>query len=198
VSAETPSISRRCGSCGGELSRYNPDRLCSSCSGAAVGPDIADLQLMRRATVGREVDDAGMVLRAWRATMGENQSEVARRLGMTQQNLSEIESGRHPISLDLRRRAVVQLGVAPEDLGLSAGAGDPPPRTLRWRPVSRRTERRWLNRHRSDLARLAVQLYPEDCRIPQTPLIAGSDWVPPVPLAAGTRRAAASRHSRRR
>jgi hypothetical protein len=104
---------------------------------------------------------------------------------MTQQNLSQIESGRHPMSLDLRRRAVVQLGIAPEDLGLSAGAGDPPPEDVavaasqsRWR-----TERRWLNRHRSDLARLAVQLYPEDCRIPQTPLIAASDSVPPVPRA---------------
>ena len=51
-------------------------------------------------------DDAGPTLREWRRSTKTSQIEAARRLGMTQQNLSQIETGRHPMSYELRRRAV--------------------------------------------------------------------------------------------
>ncbi len=75
------------------------------------------------------------------------------------------------------------LGLAPEDLGLSpslpAQGSDPDvaESRARWR-----AERRWLNHHRSDLARLAVEFYPDDLRVLQTPLIAPHDWSPAVPI----------------
>jgi len=136
---------------------------------------------------GGSTDDAGAVLRAWRSMNGQNQVEVAAALGITQQNLSQIENGRRPASLELRRRIVEELGIAPEDLGLSSGRerqlvspDDASPEIaasrLRWR-----AERRWLNHHRSELAQLATQLYPKECRIPRTPLIAPASWTPQVP-----------------
>ncbi|MGH3544724.1 MAG: hypothetical protein ACRDPW_02150, partial [Mycobacteriales bacterium] len=44
-----------------------------------------------------------------------------------------------------------------------------------------RQERRWLNQHRSELARLAAELYPAEHRVPDTPLIAGPGWIPDRP-----------------
>jgi transcriptional regulator with XRE-family HTH domain len=82
--------------------------------------------------------------------------ETARLLGMTQQNLSQIDNGRQTMSYEQRQRAVSVLGISAEDLGLSPGR----PLTeldstvaidqARWRQ-----ERRWLNQHRFELARLA-------------------------------------------
>lgn len=139
----------------------------------------------------RAADDAGAVLRAWRTSNQQNQTAVASLLGITQQNLSQIEKGLRPVSLELRRRLVELLDIAPQDLGLSSGqvrsliaADDASPEIatsrLRWR-----TQRRWLNQHRSELAQLAVQLYPAECRVPRTPLIAHTGWIAnePVELA---------------
>lgn len=86
-------------------------------------------------------------------------------LETTQQHLSQIEKGIRPLSLDQRRQIVARLGIAPEELGLPSGqarqlvaADDANPEIgasrMRWRE-----ERRWLNTHRSELARLAVGLY---------------------------------------
>ncbi|HKR48218.1 MAG TPA: helix-turn-helix transcriptional regulator [Pseudonocardiaceae bacterium] len=127
-------------------------------------------------------DDTGAAVRAWRASTGSSQTETARLLGMTQQNLSQIENGRQTMSYAQRQRAVSVLGISAEDLGLSPGR----PRTeldaavaidqARWRQ-----ERRWLNQHRSELARLAVGLYPAEHQVPGTPLIAGPGWIPDEP-----------------
>jgi transcriptional regulator with XRE-family HTH domain len=131
-------------------------------------------------------DDAGPALREWRRSTRTSQAEAAGRLGMTQQNLSQIETGRHPMSYELRRRAIDELGIAAGDLGLSAGRHQPSDRELpdsvrdsqaRWR-----FERRWLNQHRSRLAGLAAALYPAEHRLPGTPLIAPPEWVPDTPL----------------
>jgi transcriptional regulator with XRE-family HTH domain len=126
--------------------------------------------------------DAGAVLRAWRKHNGRTQGDVAAMLDTSQQHLSQIEKGLRPLSLDQRRRIVARLGIAPEELGLSSGQSrqlvshdDASPEIaasrLQWRE-----ERRWLNAHRSELARLAVELYPAECRIPRTPLIAADGW----------------------
>jgi len=97
---------------------------------------------------------------------------------MTQQNLSQLENGRQAMSYELRQRAVSVFGISAEDLGLAPGR----PRVeldtavaidqARWRH-----ERRWLNQHRSELARLAVELYPAEHRVPDTSLIAGPGWI---------------------
>jgi hypothetical protein len=49
-----------------------------------------------------------------------------------------------------------------------------------------RNERRWLNRHRSELARFAVALYPPDARVPRSPLIAPPGWRLAEPIDLGT------------
>ncbi|MDQ3764934.1 MAG: helix-turn-helix domain-containing protein [Actinomycetota bacterium] len=70
---------------------------------------------------GVPADDTGAVLRAWRASAGRSQADTARLLGMTQQNLSQIENRRQAMSYEQRQRAVSVLGISPEDLGLSPG-----------------------------------------------------------------------------
>ena len=66
-------------------------------------------------------DDAGAVLRAWRARNSRTQGEVAAMLHTTQQHLSQMEKGTRPVTLELRRAMVAELGIDPEDLGLSSG-----------------------------------------------------------------------------
>lgn len=133
-------------------------------------------------------DDVGAVLRAWRESAGWTQVKVAEMLGLTQQHLSQMEKGQRPVSLEQRRLIVAELGIAAEDLGLSSGhvqglvsRDDASPEIatsrLRWRG-----ERRWLNHNRSELAQLAVQLYPAEQRVPRTPLIASPDWQPAEPI----------------
>lgn len=133
-------------------------------------------------------DDAGAVLRAWRATNRQSQAAVAELLNTTQQHLSQIEKGTRPLSLEQRRTIVAELGIPAEELGLSSGqarhvvsSDDASPEVaaswMEWR-----TQRRWLNRHRSELARLAVELYPAEQRVPRTPLIAPGEWLPAAPI----------------
>ncbi|MGH3926954.1 MAG: hypothetical protein ACRDTT_29485, partial [Pseudonocardiaceae bacterium] len=52
---------------------------------------------------------------------------------------------------------------------------------LRWR-----NERRWLNQHRSELAELAVQLYPAEYRLPRTALLAHPEWLASEPVELGS------------
>ncbi|MGQ0778012.1 MAG: helix-turn-helix domain-containing protein, partial [Pseudonocardiales bacterium] len=138
-----------------------------------------------------EADDAGAVLRVWREDAGRTQTDVAGVLGTTQQHLSLIETGQRPVSLELRRKMVTELGIAAEELGLSSGGArglvspdDASPEIaasrLRWR-----NERCWLNQHRSELAKLAVQLYPAEHRVPGTSLLAPPEWLVAEPLELG-------------
>jgi transcriptional regulator with XRE-family HTH domain len=171
----------QCTQCGAPLSRYNPDPMSTSCSHLHASTPAPGECLTRPS--GAPGDDAGVVVRAWRGSRGSSQAETARLLGMTQQNLSQIENGRQTMSYEQRQRAVSVLGISAEDLGLSPGR----PLTeldsavaidqARWRQ-----ECRWLNQHRSELARLAVQLYPAEHQVPDTPLIAGPGWIPDEPI----------------
>jgi transcriptional regulator with XRE-family HTH domain len=181
TAAETSAAVRQCTCCGALLSRYNPEPTCASCNHADEAIPAAEEWFSRPTSV--PADDSGAVLRAWRASTGSVQVETARRLGMTQQNLSQIENGRQTMSYEQRQRAVSVLGISAEDLGLSPGR----PRAeldaavaldqARWRQ-----ERRWLNQHRSDLARLAVKLYRAEHRVPDTALIAGPGWILDEPV----------------
>lgn len=180
MSAETSAALRQCARCGASLSRYNPEPTCASCSHVDEAIPAAGEWLSRPSAA--PADDIGAVLRAWRASTGRSQVEAAGLLGMTQQNFSQIENGRQTMSYELRQRTVSVLGISAEDLGLSPGR----PRTeldaavaidqARWRQ-----ERRWLNQHRSELARLAVELYPAEHRVPDTTLIAAPGWIPDEP-----------------
>ncbi|MGH3911903.1 MAG: helix-turn-helix domain-containing protein [Pseudonocardiaceae bacterium] len=52
---------------------------------------------------------------------------------------------------------------------------------LRWRD-----ERRWLNQHRSELAKLVVQLYPAECRVPRAALLTHPEWLATEPIELGS------------
>ena len=182
---------RKCERCGQVLSRYNTEPVCASCAHApALRPavDRAAEEWLSRSGLATGLHDheAGNALRAYRLAAGLSQASLASMLGMTQQNLSQIEGGR-AASMEQRQRIVEVLGLAPEDLGL---ASQPPPELggrgsrdvaesrARWR-----AERRWLNQHRNELARLAAQLYPDDWRVPGTPLLAHPSWTVAEPIA---------------
>ncbi|MBV9143813.1 MAG: helix-turn-helix transcriptional regulator [Pseudonocardiales bacterium] len=138
------------------------------------------------------VDDAGSVVLAWRMAAGRTQTDVASRLGTTQQHLSQIETGQRPVTLELRRRLVTELGIAAEDLGLSSGCArklvsrdDASPQIaasrLRWRE-----ERHWLNQHRRELGALVARLYPVEYRLPHTTVIAPVEWLLSEPVELGS------------
>lgn len=133
-------------------------------------------------------DDAGEVLRAWRLRNQQTQAMVAALLKTTQQHLSQIEKGLRPLSIDERRTIVAELGIPAEELGLSDGharhavSSDSASPEIAASRLDWRAQRRWLNKHRSELARLAVGLYPEEQRIPRAPLIARPEWLPPTPV----------------
>jgi transcriptional regulator with XRE-family HTH domain len=176
------AAARVCERCGKTLSRYNPDPICATCSRpGASSPafDPAAPWLSRATAAVAARDDVGAVLRAYRIASGHSQSALASMLDMTQQNLSQIEGGRSP-SMEQRYRIVEVLGLAPEDLGLAShplhdvAAGDD--RVVAESRARWRTERRWLNQHRSDMARLAAEFYPDEWRVPLTPLIAAPSW----------------------
>ncbi|MGH3773484.1 MAG: helix-turn-helix domain-containing protein, partial [Pseudonocardiaceae bacterium] len=167
---------RQCTCCGALLSRYNPEPVCASCR--HVDESISATGEWFSRPTGVLADPVGAVLRAWRASARDSQVETAWLLGMTQQNLSQIENGRQAMSYEQRQRAVSVLGISAEDLGLAPGRSCAELDTVvavdqaRWRQ-----ERRWLNRHRSELARLAVKLYPAEHRVPDTTLIAAHGWI---------------------
>ncbi|MGI8715517.1 MAG: helix-turn-helix domain-containing protein [Solirubrobacteraceae bacterium] len=133
-------------------------------------------------------DDAGAVLRAWRERNRQTQAAVAALLKTSQQHLSQIEKGLRPLSIDQRRTIAAELGISPEELGLSGGqtrhvvSSDHASSEIAASRLTWRAQRRWLNSHRSELARLAVDLYPAEQRIPRAPLLARPDWLPPSPI----------------
>ena len=133
-------------------------------------------------------DDAGAVLRAWRARNSRTQGDVAAMLHTTQQHLSQMEKGTRPLTLELRRPWSPSWALSPRSWGCRPG------RRARWSPAttpvrrsppavcSGATERRWLNQHRNDLARLAAALYPAEYRVERAPLIAAPEWMPDEPI----------------
>ncbi len=52
---------------------------------------------------------------------------------------------------------------------------------LRWR-----NERHWLNQHRSELAKLMVQLYPVEYRVPHAAVLAQPEWLVAEPMELGS------------
>ncbi|MFE7802904.1 helix-turn-helix domain-containing protein [Nocardia sp. NPDC057440] len=133
------------------------------------------------------VDRVGVVVREYRLASGQNQAAIASAMGVSQQFLSQVENSTRKVTLEQRQSLARVLGIPPEELGL---AGRPR------RPVASdnvtaaiaasrgrwRAQRNWLNRHRTDLAQLAVQWYAPEYRVPRTSLIAGDGWLPDEPV----------------
>ena len=184
-----PAQVRRCERCGQRISRYSPEGLCGACSRSGHSALSEPPEPLRRSSEDpASADDAGAVLRQWRLASHRTQTETADLLGMTQQHLSFIETGKRHLSIEQRRLIVSLCGIPAEDLGLSparhASAISDDTEVVIASQLRWRAERRWLNQHRSQLARLAVGLYPADQRVGRSPLIAKQGWIPehPVPL----------------
>lgn len=83
---------------------------------SVVAQQVADEWLSHGDVAAAPHDDYGAMLRAYRLASGLSQASLAAMLGMTQQNLSQIEGGRAP-SLAQRQRMVEVLGLAPRIWG---------------------------------------------------------------------------------
>lgn len=190
MTTQEQGSARRCVQCASLLSRYNSEPLCGVCR----RQDLAAVDdrslggastpwLPQRCPSPMGEDEAGAALREWRLANGQSQTAVADAIGTTQQHLSQIENGKRPLSVEQRRRIVAGLGIPPEEMGLSTRSSlvgedesEVTGSAARWR-----AQRRWLNQHRSELARLAVELYPVGHRVPHTTLVAHPAWIPSSP-----------------
>ena len=91
----------------------------------------------------------------WRARNSRTQGEVAALLHTTQQHLSQMENGTRPLTLELRRTMVAELGISSPrswafpKLDARAVAGDHASPEIATSRMQWRAERRWLNQHRS-------------------------------------------------
>lgn len=123
-----------------------------------------------------------MVVREYRLARGLNQAAVADALGITQQFLSQVETGVRNVTLDQRQGFMHVLGIPAEELGLAGrsrgGSALHEMSTVvsasrgRWR-----VQRHWLNRHRAELGSIAAQWHADENRVPRTTLIAGDGWL---------------------
>ena len=140
----------------------------------------------------------GQILRDYRAANHLSQAELGRLLQVDQTYVSLIERGRRQIrDVGFLLRAARVLGIAPADLGLSNELLAEPAGGQRQAGGARlagpaeavasdqsdwQAVRRYLNQHRSALARIAVGLYPARLRIRGTTLIAPPSWLPAAPV----------------
>jgi transcriptional regulator with XRE-family HTH domain len=147
----------------------------------------------------------GAVLKEYRRAHGLTQAALGELLGVDQTYVSMIERGRRQIrDVGFLLRACRLLGIPPADLGLSnefvaaamtAGHGQPAAATGGWAEAAQqvvaasqdgwRSDRRYLNHHRNDLAQAASRLYPPEVQVKGTPLIAPPSWLPAEPVGLG-------------
>ncbi len=142
---------------------------------------------LRREIEPRHFRNVGDVVREYRLAIGLNQAAVASAMGITQQFLSQVETGVRNPDVEHRQSLASVLGIPLEELGMagvqrrrSVSVAAPAAVVAsrgRWR-----VQRHWLNRHRAQLGRLAAQWYPSEDRVPRTSLIAAGGWVPPRPV----------------
>ncbi|MER7450354.1 helix-turn-helix transcriptional regulator [Nocardia beijingensis] len=142
---------------------------------------------LRRETDSGHIRNVGEVIREYRLAIGLNQAAVASALGITQQFLSQLETGARDPDVEHRRRIAAVLGIPLEELGMAgrqrrrAAEAVTPAAVVasrgRWR-----VQRHWLNRHRAELGRLAAHWYPSDNRLPGTSLLTGEGWLPSQPV----------------
>lgn len=161
------------------------------------GPDRAWLSTHAPVEQGLNTELVAEVLRDFRQSTGMSQADLAALLNLDQSYVSKIETGqRHVRDLETLLRIANRLNVPPSHLGVSTeslnrisctshsalvGAVDSVEESQNeWRTV-----RRYLNRHRGDLARAATRLYRREYQIGGVPLITRPEWVPGLPLEFG-------------
>ena len=124
--------------------------------------DGSDASMWLRRTTDEASDrPVGDVVRESRLASGLNQASLAARMGVTQQFLSQVETGVRPASLELRQSFSQALGIPPEDVGLAPRSRSGLAGTAETAAVAAsrgrwRAQRHWLNRHRDQLGRLIV------------------------------------------
>jgi transcriptional regulator with XRE-family HTH domain len=158
------------------------------------GPDRAWLSTHAPVEQGLNTELLAEILREYRQSTGMNQADLAKLLNLDQSYVSKIETGqRHVRDLETLLRIANRLNIPPSHLGVSTeslnpvsnpatsalvGAVDPVDASQgEWRKV-----RRYLNRHRGDLARAATGLYRREFQIGDVPLIARPEWIPERPV----------------
>ena len=134
------------------------------------------------------------VLKEYRKSNGLNQADLARLLNLDQSYVSKIETGHRQIrDLEVLLRIANQLNIPPGHLGVSQDLLEPVPRPSTGPLVGAadpvevsqsdwRRERRYLNRHRGELAQLARGLYSANFHMRDTTLMAPSRWIPDTPV----------------
>ncbi len=133
----------------------------------------------------------GPLVREYRLAKGLKQAAVARDLGITQQFLSQVETGARNLTLDQRQGFVRVLGIPAEELGLAGRrrSGPMPRETTAAVAESRgrwRVQRQWLNQHRAELGNMAVEWHAGENPVARTALITGEDWLADRPVELGS------------
>lgn len=134
------------------------------------------------------------VLREYRQANGLNQAALAQLLNLDQSYVSKIETGKRQVAdLETLLQIANRLNVPSTRLGIShellqpvpssststmVGAADP----VEASQGEGRRDRRYLNGHRGDLARVAAQLYKPELRIGGASFIAPVEWMPNAPV----------------
>lgn len=152
--------------------------------------------LRRWATIekGRGAGLLAEALKDYRKSNGLNQADLAALLSLDQSYVSKIETGRRQVrDLDTLLQIAHRLNIAPSHLGLSQellrplqwtsttaleNAGDP----VEASQAAWCRTRRYLNRHRGDLAKVALSLYRSEFRAGSAPFIAKHGWMPKRPI----------------
>jgi hypothetical protein len=204
-------IAARCRSCGASLARHRAGELCATCGRRAhaaldtppeVPPEFWDAAPLASALVRQHM---GEVCRAYRhhpfhtplhGAAGIPQAAVGHWLGITQAQVSRIENGPPTRNLDALVWWATTLRIPeahlwfdmPRDPIDERAAPVPPiepdPTVVAsqhdWRRV-----RRYLNGRRSDLAKAAARLYPEETRLGGAALLTCPAWMPARPIELG-------------
>ncbi|MGH3908517.1 MAG: helix-turn-helix domain-containing protein [Pseudonocardiaceae bacterium] len=139
-------------------------------------------------------DLLAQVLKEYRRSNGLNQADLAQLLNLDQSYVSKIETGQRQVrDLQLLLWIADRLALSPTEVGLSKElvrpVSVPTPSACVGEvdavQVSQRTwcrVRRYLNRKRGELARVAADLYRNDVRSGPVPFIARREWMPVQPI----------------
>ena len=204
-----------CRSCGAPLARDSSAPLCALCAhqargvlscAPAVPPEFWVEDEMAAALTAQHM---GMICRAYRTHPfhgplhgrgGIPQTTVARWVGMTQAQVSRIENGPPIRNLDALVFWATTLRIPRAHLWFDLPAATAGCGSCRCRPTSHRRNptgrslasqqawrqvRRYLNGHRSELAKAASLLYQPDVRVGPTALLSSPNWLPDQPIDLG-------------
>lgn len=134
------------------------------------------------------------VLREYRQANGLNQAAMAKLLNLDQSYVSKIETGQRQVrDLETLLRIANRLNIPPSHVGVSQELLQPvaPPATdtlvdaadpVEASQSDWRRNRRFLNRHRGELAQLAKELYSSEFHMGDATFMARPEWMPERPI----------------